>query len=80
MMCFCHRGPEVAIDFCEYDARHLRVSTSGTSAPLIDLIFGYKRGPAAVKAHNVFYYLTYAGAVDLDNIDDPDRAAQRRCR
>ena len=32
----------------------------------IDLIFGYKqRGPAAVEALNVFYYLTYEGAVDL---------------
>uniref|UniRef100_S4R477 Neurobeachin like 2 n=1 Tax=Petromyzon marinus TaxID=7757 RepID=S4R477_PETMA len=28
----------------------------------IDLIFGYKqRGPAAVEAHNVFYYCTYEG-------------------
>ena len=28
----------------------------------IDLIFGYKqRGPAAVEAANVFYYLTYSG-------------------
>ncbi|CBN78887.1 conserved unknown protein [Ectocarpus siliculosus] len=37
----------------------------------IDLIFGYKqRGPAAEKAHNVFYYLTYSGAVDLANIQD----------
>ena len=38
----------------------------------IDLIFGYKqRGQAAVDAHNVFYYLTYEGAVDIDAIDDP---------
>ncbi|KAJ2816233.1 hypothetical protein GGI24_005781, partial [Coemansia furcata] len=38
----------------------------------IDLIFGYKqRGPEAVKAHNVFYYLTYEGAVNLDAIQDP---------
>lgn len=37
----------------------------------IDLIFGYKqRGPEAVKADNVFYYLTYEGAVDLEAIDD----------
>ena len=32
----------------------------------VDLIFGYKqRGEEAVKATNVFYYLTYEGAVDL---------------
>ncbi|DAZ96650.1 TPA: hypothetical protein N0F65_009213 [Lagenidium giganteum] len=38
----------------------------------IDLIFGYKqRGKAALKANNVFYYLTYYGVVDLDRIDDP---------
>ena len=37
----------------------------------IDLIFGYKqRGPAAVSANNVFYYLTYYGAIDIDSIDD----------
>ncbi|XP_037816261.1 neurobeachin isoform X10 [Lucilia sericata] len=38
----------------------------------IDLIFGYKqRGPEAVRATNVFYYLTYEGSVDLDAIGDP---------
>lgn len=38
----------------------------------IDLIFGYKqRGKAALRANNVFYYLTYYGVVDLDRIDDP---------
>ncbi len=38
----------------------------------IDLIFGNKqRGEEAIKAHNVFYYLTYEGAVDLDTITDP---------
>ncbi|KAK0040263.1 neurobeachin-like protein 1, partial [Biomphalaria pfeifferi] len=37
----------------------------------IDLIFGYKqKGPAAVEALNVFYYVTYEGAVDLDAIQD----------
>ncbi|CAL1294758.1 unnamed protein product [Larinioides sclopetarius] len=37
----------------------------------IDLIFGYKqRGEEAVKANNVFYHLTYEGAVDLDSIND----------
>ncbi|EEC02964.1 nbeal1, putative [Ixodes scapularis] len=38
----------------------------------IDLIFGYKqKGPAAVEALNVFYYVSYEGAVDLDAIKDP---------
>ncbi|KAJ1996992.1 hypothetical protein GGI04_005565, partial [Coemansia thaxteri] len=38
----------------------------------VDLIFGFKqRGTEAVKAHNVFYYLTYEGAVNLDAIQDP---------
>ncbi|XP_075235222.1 A kinase anchor protein rugose [Lycorma delicatula] len=37
----------------------------------IDLIFGYKqRGPEAVRASNVFYYLTYEGSVDMDAIID----------
>ncbi len=27
-------------------------------------------GEAAVEARNVFYYLTYAGAVDLDAVTD----------
>ena len=37
----------------------------------IDLIFGYKqRGPDAVEAHNVFYYLTYYGSVNHYMIKD----------
>ena len=37
----------------------------------IDLIFGYKqKGRAAVDAANVFFYLTYAGSVDIDAIDN----------
>lgn len=37
----------------------------------IDLIFGHKqRGPASISALNVFYYLTYEGAVDIDAIED----------
>eukprot|EP01038_Epipyxis_sp_PR26KG_P005336 gene5336-7405_t len=37
----------------------------------IDLIFGYKqRGPDAVEAHNVFYYLTYYGSVNRYMIED----------
>uniref|UniRef100_A0A7S1UNE3 BEACH domain-containing protein n=2 Tax=Grammatophora oceanica TaxID=210454 RepID=A0A7S1UNE3_9STRA len=43
----------------------------------IDLVFGYKqRGAEAEAAHNVFHYLSYEGAVDLDKItDEVDRNA-----
>lgn len=38
----------------------------------IDLIFGFKqRGEAAVEAVNVFHYLTYQGAKNLETIEDP---------
>lgn len=38
----------------------------------IDLIFGYKqRGPEAVRATNVFYYLTYEGSLNLNAIENP---------
>ncbi|KAL3153517.1 hypothetical protein ABBQ38_011848 [Trebouxia sp. C0009 RCD-2024] len=38
----------------------------------VDLIFGFKqRGKEAQEACNVFYYLTYEGAVNLDQIEDP---------
>lgn len=37
----------------------------------IDLIFGYKqKGPEALRATNVFYYLTYEGNVDMESITD----------
>uniref|UniRef100_A0A7S2W9Q9 Uncharacterized protein n=1 Tax=Mucochytrium quahogii TaxID=96639 RepID=A0A7S2W9Q9_9STRA len=39
----------------------------------IDLIFGFKqRGQAAIDSDNLFYYLTYEGAVDLDKVQDPN--------
>ncbi|BBN02508.1 WD repeat and FYVE domain-containing protein 3 [Marchantia polymorpha subsp. ruderalis] len=42
----------------------------------IDLIFGYRqRGKPAVDATNVFFYLTYEGAVDIDSISDPSMKA-----
>ena len=38
----------------------------------IDLIFGYKQtGKEAERAHNLFYYMTYEGAIDIDAIQDP---------
>uniref|UniRef100_A0A8C9ZXE1 Neurobeachin n=1 Tax=Sander lucioperca TaxID=283035 RepID=A0A8C9ZXE1_SANLU len=40
----------------------------------IDLIFGYKqRGPEAVRALNVFNFLSYEGAINLDNADAVQR-------
>lgn len=37
----------------------------------IDLVFGHKqRGEAAVRAHNLFFHLTYEGAVDLETVTD----------
>lgn len=37
----------------------------------IDLVFGYKqRGKPAVEAANIFYYLTYEGAVELETMED----------
>ncbi|CAJ2504012.1 Uu.00g114060.m01.CDS01 [Anthostomella pinea] len=39
----------------------------------IDLVFGFKqRGETAVENLNVFHYLSYYGAKDLDNITDAD--------
>ena len=38
----------------------------------IDLVFGHKqRGEAALEATNVFHHLSYRGARNLDEIDDP---------
>ncbi|RKO94777.1 hypothetical protein BDK51DRAFT_29155 [Blyttiomyces helicus] len=38
----------------------------------IDLIFGFKQqGEEAIKAVNVFHYLSYEGAVNIDAIADP---------
>jgi hypothetical protein len=40
----------------------------------IDLVFGYKQtGEEAIKANNLFYYLTYENAVDIDLIPEKDR-------
>ncbi|CAG8463161.1 6634_t:CDS:10 [Paraglomus brasilianum] len=43
----------------------------------IDLIFGYKQtGEEAVKARNLFYYLTYEGGINIDSIrDEAERKA-----
>lgn len=37
----------------------------------IDLVFGYKqRGEYAIQSLNVFHHLSYAGAIDLDRVED----------
>jgi hypothetical protein len=42
----------------------------------VDLIFGFKqRGPAALAADNLFYYLTYDDAFNIESITDTDRLA-----
>lgn len=46
----------------------------------LDLIFGAsQRGKAAEDACNVFYHLTYEGAVDLDEIEDPFQRKASPC-
>eukprot|EP00474_Spongospora_subterranea_P002403 CRZ02861.1 hypothetical protein [Spongospora subterranea] len=54
---------------CEHVKRHLH--------HWIDLIFGFsQRGEAAEQANNVFYHMTYEGAVDINTItEDRDRRA-----
>lgn len=38
----------------------------------IDLIFGcHQCGEAAIEADNVFYYLSYEGAVEIESVEDP---------
>ncbi|GLD93188.1 hypothetical protein PINS_up001780 [Pythium insidiosum] len=47
----------------------------------IDLVFGSsQRGPAAVTANNVFFYLTYEGLVDIDSITDPVTKSSMRAQ
>ena len=68
-------GKRIGIEFVRMHREALESDyVSANLHHWIDLIFGYKqRGPEAVKAHNLFYYLTYEGAVDLDAIEDRDQ-------
>lgn len=73
MACICwHLQSSIsALSFCPLQA----LESEFVSCQLhqwIDLIFGYKQqGPEAARALNVFYYLTYEGAVNLSSINDP---------
>ncbi|RYY33227.1 hypothetical protein EON62_04445, partial [archaeon] len=65
--------PPWAYDAADFIAQNRRaLESDAVSAQLhhwIDLIFGYKQqGPAAEAAHNIFYHMTYEGAVDFDAI------------
>jgi hypothetical protein len=43
---------------------------------MMNYSLGYKqRGPAAVDAQNVFVYLTYENAVDIDQIEEENQKA-----
>lgn len=47
----------------------------------IDLIFGSKqRGEDAVKANNLFNYMTYEGMVDFEQIIDPIEKMGVKCQ
>jgi hypothetical protein len=38
---------------------------------VLSLVCIFYAGPEAVRATNLFYYLTYEGNVDMENISDP---------
>ncbi|XP_072024442.1 protein FAN-like [Amphiura filiformis] len=62
------------LDFCRKCKKALESNyASQYLHEWIDLIFGYKqRGKEAEDSNNLFYYLTYEGAVDLDSVKDPN--------
>lgn len=67
--------PGWATDAYDFVAKHRQALESEyVSSHLhewIDLIFGYKqRGKEAINSHNLFYYLTYEGAVNVEEIED----------
>jgi hypothetical protein len=49
-------------------------AVSGSINNWVDLIFGHKqKGKDAEKSMNIFYYLTYEDAVDMDDLPELDR-------
>ncbi|KAK1418727.1 hypothetical protein QVD17_27873 [Tagetes erecta] len=72
----CVRLPPWAENPVDFMHKHqMALESEYVSAHLhewIDLIFGYKqKGKEAISANNVFFYVTYEGAVDIDKIHDP---------
>lgn len=71
---------EDPVDFCKKLREALESDyVSRNLHNWIDLIFGYKqRGEEAEKADNVYYYLTYEGAIDLENVTSAQERASLR--
>jgi hypothetical protein len=57
--------------------RHLESKEVSLNLPnWIDLIFGFKQqGDEAIKNYNLFYHMTYDGAIDMDTLPERDRDA-----
>jgi hypothetical protein len=57
--------------------RHLESKEVTMNLPSwIDLVFGYKQqGEEAIKNYNLFYHMTYDGAIDMDTLPERDRDA-----
>jgi hypothetical protein len=61
-----------AFDFIRVNRAALESDYVSENLPQwIDLVFGFKQtGPNAVAAKNVFYYLTYENAINIESIED----------
>jgi hypothetical protein len=63
--------------FCYVMRKLLECKDVSTSlGSWIDLVFGSKQtGPEAIEKTNIFYYLTYEGQVDMDELPEEDKDA-----